>query len=220
MIRRIAIVGAECTGKTWLTEQLAALLRSRGQNAHAVPEHLRLWCDHEGRTPRQHEQQAIAQSQAQAVLCIDQGTVLADTTPLMTAVYSHMVFGDTSLYPMALEHQQLYAQTLLTGLDIAWEADGFQRDGPQVRGTVDRLLRQALERSGIAYRVIYGQGHTRLNNALIALNLTPEDDAARQAREAAQYDLNSGRTRWNCEKCSEPACEHRLFTDLLKRPTP
>jgi hypothetical protein len=31
---------------------------------------------------------------------------VADTTPLMTAIYSDMLFDDTSLYPFALEHQR------------------------------------------------------------------------------------------------------------------
>ena len=70
--------------------------------------------------------------------------VLADTTPLMTAVYSDLLFQDTRLYADAARHQQGYALTLLTGLDLPWVADGLQRDGPQVREPVDARLRQAL----------------------------------------------------------------------------
>ena len=105
----------------------------------------------------------------------------------MTAVYSHMLFADESLYPMALAHQKHYDITLVTGLDLPWVADGLQRDGPQVRGPVDTLVRQALERSGIHYRVVYGQGPQRLNNALMALGLQGEDEQARQLREQAEH---------------------------------
>ena len=160
-------------------------------------------------------QTIIAIEQARAVEQAPPGWVVADTTPLMTAVYSHMLFDDDSLYPMALAHQALYDTTLITGLDLAWVADGLQRDGPHVRGPVDTLVRQALDRAGIAYRVVYGQGHQRLNNALLALGLSGEDESARVTRENAQFAINDGRTVWQCNECSDPECEHKLFTGLL-----
>ena len=219
--RCVAILGAESTGKSWLTQSLAGVLHLRGQPAQAVDEVLRTWCDREGRTPGQHEQMGIAQQQMQAIEAVvhsqPRGWVLADTTPLMTAVYSHLLFDDDRLYPMALAHHALYAHTLVTGLDLPWVADGLQRDGPHVRGPVDSLVRQALERAGIAYRVVYGQGHQRLNNALLALGLSGEDEGARRTRDNAQFSINDGRTVWQCNECSDPDCEHRLFTGLLNR---
>jgi HTH-type transcriptional repressor of NAD biosynthesis genes len=216
-VQRIAILGAESTGKSWLAKALAVVMRSRGQSVHTVDEVLRIWCEREGRTPLAHEQLDIAQIQAQGVTRIPQGVVISDTTPLMTAVYSHLLFADESLYPMALAHQALFDQTLVTGLDLPWVADGLQRDGPQVRGPVDTLVRQALEGAGIAYRVVYGQGHQRLNNALLALGLPGEDEAARSTRENAQFAINEGRTVWQCNECSDPECEHKLFTGLLAK---
>lgn len=209
---RIALLGAESTGKTQLSQALAQDLRARGHAVHGVPEYLRTWCDAQGRTPQPHEQAHIAQQQADAVLQHTSGTVIADTTPMMTAVYSHKLFNDTSLYAMAAAHQQLYDMTLVTGLDLPWVADGLQRDGPQVREPVDALLRAALHSAGVAYKVVYGQGPERLNNALLALGWE-----APSARAEAQYALNRGRTAWVCDKCSDAACEHRLFTDLIQR---
>ncbi len=214
-LQRIAVLGAESTGKSWLVHALAHVLQQRGQAVCTVDEALRSWCDREGRTPQAHEQMGIAQTQAQAVVQVSQGWVIADTTPLMTAVYSHMLFDDESLYPMALAHQRVYDTTLVTGLDLAWVADGLQRDGPHVRGPVDTLVRQALDRAGMAYRVVYGQGPQRLNNALLALGMAGEDDAAHQIRENAQFAINQGRTVWQCNECSDPDCEHKLFTGLL-----
>ncbi len=216
-VQRIAILGAESTGKSWLAKALAGVMQSRGLSVHKVDEALRHWCEREGRTPLANEQLDIAQIQAQAVTRIPQGVVISDTTPLMTAVYSHLLFADESLYPMALAYQALFDQTLVTGLDLPWVADGLQRDGPHVRGPVDTLVRQALERAGIAYRVVYGQGHHRLNNALLALGLSGEDDAARSTRENAHFASNEGWTEWQCNECSDPECEHKLFTGLLAK---
>ena len=218
---RVAILGAESTGKSWLTQALAGVLLDRNQPVQTVDEVLRQWCDHAGRTPQQHEQLAIAQQQALAAKQIAEqapgGWLLSDTTPLMTAVYSHLLFDDKSLYPMAMAHQALYDITLVTGLDLPWVADGLQRDGPQVRVPVDNLVRQALEGAGLPYRVVYGQGPRRLNNALLALGLQGEDLSAQQTRVDGQFSINQGRSVWQCNECSDPACEHKLFTGLLKQ---
>ena len=217
----VAVVGAESTGKSWLTQALAGVLRARGQAVHTVDEVLRQWCDRAGRTPQRHEQMAIAEQQAQAAQPTGQPApdtwLLSDTTPLMTAVYSQLLFDDESLYPMALAHQALYDITLVTGLDLPWVADGLQRDGPQVRGPVDTLVRQALERSSMAYRVVYGQGPRRLNNALLALGLAGEDASAQHIREQGQFAINQGRSIWQCNDCSDPACEHKLFSRLVEQ---
>jgi nicotinamide riboside kinase len=179
-----------------------------------VSEYLRTWCEMQGRTPEPHEQAQIAQRQADAVLQHTSGAVIADTTPVMTAVYSHKLFNDVSLYAMAAVHQRVYDMTLVTGLDLPWVADGLQRDGPHVREPIDALVRAALQSAGVAYTVVYGQGEERLNNALLALGW--DDTAAQTTRIQAQYALNRGRTAWTCDTCSDAECEHRLFSDLLK----
>ena len=82
---------------------------------------------------------------------------------------------------------------------------------------LDRELRQQLHTRGLPYRVIYGTDPaTRLANALHALGRPPSDSPSVKTRVQAQFDLNRGRTPWSCEKCSDPDCEHRLFTGLLR----
>ena len=212
---KIALLGAESTGKTWLSQSLARALEARGLRVAVVPEYLREWCDAAGRTPRPEEQLGIATEQARRVDAAAAGgasgvapdVVIADTTPLMVAVYSEMLFADPSLHAMAQAHQRGYEVTLLTGLDIPWVADGLQRDGPHVREPVDARVRAALAQAGAGFRVVYGRGETRLRNALAAV------DAAWADRPASATAALSGR----CEKCSDPDCEHRLFSDLLAR---
>ena len=74
--------------------------------------------------------------------------VPADTTALMIGVYSDWVFGDTSLYAAAEEAHRRVDLTLLTALDLPWQADGHQRDGAHVRAPIDALVRAALGRAG------------------------------------------------------------------------
>jgi len=201
---KIALLGAESTGKTTLSLQLADALRGRGHRVAVVGEVLREWCEREGRTPRPEEQLPIAQEQERRVdaAAAGAGVVIADTTALMVAIYSAMLFEDGTLYRFALERQRTYDFTLVTGLDLPWVADGLQRDGPHVREPVDALVREALAKAQVPYRVVYGSGPGRLAQAMAAIGLA--QDPVRQPAWKAQ-----------CDRCSDPDCEHRLFARLL-----
>jgi nicotinamide riboside kinase len=208
MKMKIALLGAESTGKTTLSLALADRLRERGHRVETVGEVLREWCVRECRTPRPEEQLPIAQEQERRVdaAAARADIVIADTTALMVAIYSAMLFDDGTLYRFALERQRGYDLTLLTGLDIPWVADGLQRDGPHVREPVDALVREGLAKAGVPYRVVYGSGEDRVRSALApVLELLGE-------RPAAGND--EARWKWVCDKCSDPECEHRLFTGL------
>ena len=88
---RIAIVGAESTGKTALARALAGRLAElTGRRCTWVGEWLRHWCEREGRTPRPDEQAAIAEHQHRLIdaAAAAHDLVVCDTTALMTAVYS------------------------------------------------------------------------------------------------------------------------------------
>jgi nicotinamide riboside kinase len=213
---KIALLGAESTGKTQLSAELAAWLRGQGRSVAVVPEVLREWCLREGRTPRPEEQMPIAQEQERRVdeAALEAEIVISDTTSLMVAIYSAMLFEDGTLYQFALARQRQYHVTLLTGLDLPWVADGLQRDGPHVREPVDALVRAALARAGVGFLTVYGRGEERLSNALAALapwvpGLASPGSAASQTARAWV---------WTCDKCSDPECEHRLFTSLAQRP--
>jgi nicotinamide riboside kinase len=213
---KVALLGAESTGKTQLSAELAEALRARGRSVAVVPEVLREWCVREGRTPRPEEQLPIAQEQERRVdeAAASAEIVIADTTALMIAIYSAMLFEDGSLYRFALERQRGYDVTLLTGLDLPWVADGLQRDGPHVREPVDALVREALGRANVHFRTVYGRGGERLDNALAALAAVVPGLATPGSGER---EPGSRPWVWTCDKCGDPDCEHRLFTSLAGR---
>lgn len=207
----LAIVGAESTGKSQLAKALHEALTAQGEHVTRVDEYLREFCDREGRTPTAHEQHHIAAEQTQriAAAASTHTVVVADTTALMTAVYSEMVFGDTGLYASALQHHARANLTLLTALDLPWQADGLQRDGPQVREPVDRLLRTALIGAGLPFSVVAGQGDARVQNALRGLQI------ARQPRPTQPSPW-----RHLCARCGDGDCEHALFQRLAEAANP
>jgi nicotinamide riboside kinase len=211
--RCIAIVGAESTGKTTLAAALAERLRAERLGRVAwVPELLREWCDATGRTPLAHEQGAILRAQHERIAeaAARHDWVVCDTTALMTAVYSTLVFGDESLQQRAAElHARSATITLLTALDLPWVPDGHQRDGPQVREPVDTLLRALMQRHGIAFSVVSGQGERRVQQALDAVRPRLAGPAA-GGLFTGLATRREARARWACE-CCVPAAEQALL---------
>ena len=203
----IALLGAESTGKTTLAEALVHALSGDGRRAALVTEYLREFCDEHQRTPRQDEQAGIADMQtrriADAARTAD--VVVADTTALMIAVYSDKVFGDTGLYASAVDAHRACDLTLVTALDLPWQADGLQRDGPQVREPVDAMLRAALARAGIGYSVVAGHGPARLTAALQAVK------HALALPSAEEESAANPRWQWVCERCGDVDCERHLL---------
>ncbi len=210
----IAIVGAESTGKSWLAKAMAERLgRDTGLACAAVGEWLREWCDREGRTPRRDEQADIARIQHARIdaAAQDHAVVLCDTTALMTAAYSRLLFQDDSLLADALVQQRRMSHTLLMALDIPWVADGLQRDGPQVRAPVDTLLRGWLVDHRLPFSVVGGQGPARLAAGVDAIAPALRRRASPRAglfTQLAERNREAAARDWRCERCDDPECEH------------
>lgn len=203
----VALLGAESTGKTTLAGQLRDALSAQGHRVAVVWEHLREFCVVADRTPHKEEQAGIADEQARRIEAAraEHGVVIADTSALTVAVYSELVFADTSLYPAAAAAQRQVDLTLLTALDIPWQADGLQREGPHVQGPVDALLRAALQREGLAYSIVSGHGPQRLDSALKAVR------HAMRAPSPADEAAGNPKWQWVCERCGDVDCERHLL---------
>lgn len=168
MTRLVTLLGAECTGKSTLAVALA-----RDLGAGLVTEYLREWCDAHGRTPQRQEQAHIAAEQATRIeaAAVRHELVVCDTTPLITALCSEHYFGDASLTAGALAFQRRCGLTLLCAPDLPWQADGFMRDGPEVRLRFDARLRAALSGHGLPWVDIRGgDDGSRLGQALDAVH--------------------------------------------------
>ena len=83
---------------------------------------------------------------------------------------------------------------------------------PDAHGEAQDLRwRERLAQAGIAFSVLHGNAQARLDGAwrliepLLGIAPSPDPRAASPARWT-----------WTCDKCSDPACEHRLFQDLVQ----
>ena len=215
----VCLLGGESSGKSTLAKDLYRYLTDlHGLRVALVPEHLRAWCEAKGRAPLAHEQATIAQQQSQWIAMAraapDLQLVISDTSAMTVAAYSELYFNDPSLWPSAHQEQHTVDATLLMGLDLPWVEDGLFRDSAKLRESVDALLRREVQANGLAYQTVYGSGEQRLNNALRALApmLSPLLGKVPVATDDRRI---AGRPGWVCEACSDPECEHRLFTRLL-----
>jgi NadR type nicotinamide-nucleotide adenylyltransferase len=168
LVRRVAILGAESTGKS----TLAAALAERYGTVW-VPEYLRAFVEAEGRTPHEQEQVLIARVQREREDAAEAGArrfLFCDTTPLMTAIYSGVYWGRVDPALAVLDRRHDYALTLVAAPDGPWVPDGLQRDSAAVRQVVHAALVEQLERRAIAYTLLTGDLEQRMTQADHALN--------------------------------------------------
>lgn len=196
---KVSILGASRSGKTWLASALVDHFQALGRTSAIIPDRRQDAAGRANRALRTNDLWCLTQAH---IRYMDEAPLvdmlIADTTPLITAIDSDLQWGDPSIYELALAQQRNFDLTLLTGLDLPQSHDGEMLAAPQQQQT-DASLRAALQQAGIAYGVVYGNGPQRLQNALRLL--VPQETPP---------------ARWTglCEKCSDPDCEFRLFTAL------
>ncbi|MBH9552896.1 AAA family ATPase [Inhella gelatinilytica] len=171
---RVALLGAECTGKSTLTALLG--LQYATHNAATVSEYLREWCIRERRTPAREEQAHIADEQTQRIAAAAKAhpLVIADTTALMTAVYSLHYFYDAQALTAALSAQRHFDLTLLCSPEgIPWISDGHLRESPAVRASTHAELLALLQAQDIPHQVLAGPMSERLPRAQALIQALP-----------------------------------------------
>lgn len=168
LVNRIAILGAESSGKSILAQALAAHFKTLW-----VPEYLREFVEKNERVPRSEDQLSIAKTQMErenAAANQANTWLFCDTTPMLTALYSRIYFGelDPELIAMDLVHN--YQFTVVTAPDFPWTADGLQRESPQVRQQVHEELIGILDEREIPFMLVEGSLDSRVQQVRFALD--------------------------------------------------
>ena len=78
----------------------------------------------------------------------------------------------------------------------------------------DKSLRRQLNDAQLPYQVLYGTLGEQLAQAVRILNVH------QPASPCAALPKVTSNWRWACDKCSDPACEYKLLTDLLAQRKP
>ncbi len=139
------------------------------------------------------------QHDAAALHTLEQQLLQApDEASRQQAIAAHL------LQPAAPELILLSAPDQSAAASQAQDAD---RAAWAQRQVLNQSLRSALTHWGLSYTLLYGDGPARCQAALQAI--------AFALRIPAPQPPAHQRWRWPCEKCSDPACEHRLFRSLI-----
>jgi NadR type nicotinamide-nucleotide adenylyltransferase len=166
-VLRVAILGAESSGKSTLAEALATHYGTLW-----VPEYLREFVDTHARVPFEHDQYPIARTQIErehAAAARATTFLFCDTTPLMTALYSGVYWNRVDPELAALDRAHDYACTLVVAPDVPWEADGLQRESEAVRQAVHEMVLRTLHERAIGFVLITGSPRQRVLRAQGAL---------------------------------------------------
>ena len=161
---RVAILGAESSGKSTLAAALAAHFHTVW-----VPEYLREFVETRGRVPVAGDQLLIASTQLareDEAMVSARDVLICDTTPLITVIYSRHYFGGEDEPLAVLAQAARYDVTLVTAPDTPWVADGLQRESEAVRQLIYQGLLDELAVRQIPYQLLQGSLDQRMAIAM------------------------------------------------------
>ncbi|MHC9417803.1 AAA family ATPase [Sphingomonas citri] len=166
-LRTICLHGPESTGKSTMAPRLAKQFDSV-----CVAEFGRTYCERYGTDLTMADLVVIAHTQdMKARKAVDAGAhpVILDTDPLMSAVWADMMFGRRD--PWFARWDNVADLYLLFDIDLPWQPDGTRLFGNRAaRQRFFDLSRRELERRGVRWALVSGEGSRRYLNALDAIH--------------------------------------------------
>lgn len=165
-MRKIAIVGPECSGKTTLARALADHFA-----APCVAEHARQYLaalEHayneahllELAIGQLNDEQDAMDGGAELVIC--------DTDMITMRIWSEEKFGRCDPWIIAQSEERHYDLWMLCSPDIPWESDPL-RENPHDRDRLFQAYMAMLDRLNKPYVILSGSREARLKNALRAV---------------------------------------------------
>jgi NadR type nicotinamide-nucleotide adenylyltransferase len=165
-MKTICLHGPESVGKSTMATLLAEHF-----SCEIVPEYGRAYCEEHGTNSTMHDLIVIAERHAamtRAAKSRARDWLILDTDPVMTAVWAHMMHGRRDpWFDRFAEHADVY---LLLGNDLPWVDDGLRIYGkPEDRARFFDLSCAELERRGVDWALISGDGEPRFDGAIAAI---------------------------------------------------
>lgn len=167
-IIKIALVGAESTGKTWLCQELAAYFGTTW-----VPEYAREYFnDSDIYNYTLNDLEIIAKKQVE----LEEQEVLnakrflfCDTSLITLKIWAELEFKNIPAAIEELMKQCRYDYYLITNNQVPWQKDEL-RQNKHSRELLFKMNLNEVEKSGIPYSIISGIDKERLDKAISLVN--------------------------------------------------
>jgi NadR type nicotinamide-nucleotide adenylyltransferase len=166
-IRKVVVIGPECTGKSELTRFLAAHYKT----VH-VEEYARAYLNKLIRGYESSDLTKIAHGQARMEdeWVYDANQVLiCDTNAIVIKIWSEYKYGSCDQDILRIVKERKYDLYLLTYIDIPWENDP-QREHPDKRELFWQIFQREIEQTGVPSVVIRGERKERQALAIQAID--------------------------------------------------
>ena len=167
VIRKIAVVGPESTGKSTLSQQLA-----KHYHKAWVPEYARFYCAAltspctlQDEVNMFHGQLAL---EAAVASTTEEDLIFCDTTVLTVKIWCDAMFDSTPQIVLDSLLKQQYDLYLLMDIDLPWQEDPL-RDFPEQREHFMQVWHQELQTLNANYVVINGL-EDRFKNAIAVVD--------------------------------------------------
>ena len=167
-IKKVAIIGPECTGKSALSEFLAEKF-----NTVWVPEYARAYIDNLRRPYNENDLLTIAHGQIRIEdeWVRDANAVLfCDTNLYVIKVWSQFKFGTVDPEILKIIADRKYDLYLLTYVDIPWEEDP-QREHPDKREELYNIYKLEMQQQRVPFIEIKGDREARQSTATREIEL-------------------------------------------------
>ncbi|MBO9152838.1 AAA family ATPase [Chitinophaga sp. GCM10012297] len=168
-MKRIVVIGPESTGKSTLSEQLAAHFKTEW-----VREYAREYLESLGRPYEQHDLLQIAKGQLQSedeTASRAKELIVCDTDLYVIKVWSEAKYGECDARILQMIAERKYDLYLLTYIDIPWTDDPLREHPlPSEREYFYNIYRDLVINSGIPWADVRGDYEQRLEIAVEAAN--------------------------------------------------
>ncbi|WP_316830529.1 ATP-binding protein [Pedobacter aquatilis] len=167
LIKKIAIVGPESTGKSTMSQLLAKYYK-----VSWVPEYARYYCENLNAPYTLQDELSMYYGQLaleDAILVTTENDfIICDTTFVTVKIWSDEMLGETPQIVLDALPKRPYDLYLLMDIDLPWQDDPL-RDFPNQREYFMEVWHKELKALNANYKVIGGLGDLRLENAKAAI---------------------------------------------------
>lgn len=167
MVRKVCVIGPECTGKTDLSQFLAQHYKTPW-----VEEYARAYLNKLGRPYTQYDLLKIAHGQLRMEdewLYDAQQVLICDTNLIVIKIWSEHKYGNCDPDILQKIAERKYDLYLLTNIDIPWAEDP-QREHPDKREYFWNLFKDEVTKTGVPVVEISGDREARRKKAVDAID--------------------------------------------------